>query len=158
MPIASFDFRTRNFAIRNPLCRALGGWGSWLPLLVLATGCHRGPEVAPVSGRVMLDGKPLEAAQVRFEPKGGRASNGHTDAKGHYELRYSRDTEGALVGPHIVRIFSATEVALPNGQFAIRPQSVPPRYNSQSELQRDVQSRTNNVFDFELSTKQQPKS
>src|SRR5262245_45808699 len=90
----------------------------WAVLAALcAGGCRRGPELAPVSGRVTLDGKPLDLAEVSFLPEAGRASHGVADSSGHYELRYTRDQMGALVGQHTVRITSATEVTLPNGKF-----------------------------------------
>jgi len=125
----------------------------WLALTLLLLGCQRGPQLAPVSGRVTLDGKPLETAEVAFLPDNGRASHGLTDATGRFELRYTRDAMGALVGSHTVRIASATEVTLPNGQFVIRPQLVPPRYNTQSELRREVKAGEDNQFDFKLSSK-----
>jgi hypothetical protein len=126
--------------------------GNWL-LVLLLVGCRRGPQLAPVSGTVKLDGKPLALAEVTFQPENhSRASHGVADASGHYVLRYNRDEMGALVGPHSVQIRSATEVTLPNGKFELRPQLVPPRYNSQTELRREVKA-GGNEFDFELSSK-----
>jgi hypothetical protein len=102
---------------------------------------------------VKLDGKPLALAEVTFQPENhSRASHGVADASGHYVLRYNRDEMGALVGPHSVQIRSATEVTLPNGKFELRPQLVPARYNSQTELRREVKA-GGNEFDFELSSK-----
>jgi hypothetical protein len=126
--------------------------GNWL-LVLLLVGCRRGPQLAPVSGTVKLDGKPLALAEVTFQPENhSRASHGVADASGHYVLRYNRDEMGALVGQHSVQIRSATEVTLPNGKFELRPQLVPPRYNSQTELRREVKAGSNE-FDFELSSK-----
>jgi hypothetical protein len=120
------------------------------------SGCSRGPQLAPVNGRVALDGKPLASAEVKFQPAEGRSSHGITDANGHYELRYTRDQMGALVGPHTVRILSATEVSLPNGQFVLRPQLAPARYNSQSELRETVEAGVDNEFNFELTSDKEP--
>jgi hypothetical protein len=120
--------------------------------LLLAGGCHRGPELAPVTGSVMLDDKPLALAEVTFQPPVGRASHGQTNDSGRYALRYTRDAMGALVGPHTVKILSATEVTLPNGQFILRPQIVPTRYNSHSELHEEVKSGTQNEIDFRLQS------
>jgi hypothetical protein len=116
-------------------------------------GCNRGPQLAPVRGRVTLDGKAIESAEVKFQPADGRTSHGITDANGRFELRYTRDEMGALVGPHTVRILSATEVTLPNGQFQLRPQLVPARYNSQSELHEEVKAGEDNEFNFDLASK-----
>jgi hypothetical protein len=122
-------------------------------LFLTVAGCNRGPQIAPVSGRVTLDGKPLAAAEVKFEPQSGRASHGRTNENGEYQMRYTRDQMGALVGEHTVRILSATELTLPNGKFELRPQMVPPRYNTQTELHSQVKAGQNNRFDFDLSGK-----
>jgi hypothetical protein len=124
-----------------------------MALALLVSGCSRGPERAPVTGVIKLDGKPLAAAEVTFEPESGRASHGRTDDSGRYELRYTRDEMGAVVGQHTVRVLSLTEVTLPDGRFEIRPQLVPPQFNTDSELRREVESGVENVFDFDLSSK-----
>lgn len=125
-----------------------------LPLLLLV-GCNRGPELAPVSGRITLDGQPLAVAQLIFQPdaRNSASSYGLTDEGGHYELRYGRERLGALVGSHTVRIRAATELTGPKGGTILRPQILPPRYNSQSELHREVKSGVDNQFDFDLSSK-----
>jgi hypothetical protein len=138
--------------LKFPFGNALVARGIGL-LFFLLVGCGRGPQLAPVSGTIKLDGKPLALAEVAFQPEShSRASHGIADANGHYVLRYNRDEMGALVGLHMVQIRSATEVTLPNGKFEIRPQLVPPRYNSETELHREVKP-GQNEFDFELSTK-----
>jgi hypothetical protein len=61
--------------------------------------------VAPVSGTITLDGVPLKAASVTFQPKdGGRPSFGVTNDQGRYVLEYSIDELGAKVGACTVRI------------------------------------------------------
>jgi hypothetical protein len=116
-------------------------------LLLLATGCGQsGPELATVKGRVTLDGRPLETADIVFQPENGKPpSTARTDAEGHYELLYKRGFTGAHVGEHAVRIeFTSNIVA--------NPPNIPPRYNKQSELRREVKAGEENVFDFELAT------
>src|SRR5262245_21904398 len=82
-----------------------------LPLIVFS-GCGKsGPQIAPVHGRVMLDGKPLQNADVQFQPsESQRPSRGRTDVDGRYALVYKRGQPGALVGPHTVRIWVSPEV------------------------------------------------
>jgi len=77
----------------------------------LLAGCSSGPKLAKVSGVVKLNGKPYPNALVSFQPVGGknnpnpgRGSMGQTDADGHFALLYDGTVEGALVGPHTVRI------------------------------------------------------
>jgi hypothetical protein len=84
-----------------------------LALVVLAgTGCGGGPDVVPVSGRVMLDDKPLAGAHINTQPIGtvdnpnpGQGSFGATDEEGRYTLELASDgAPGAVVGEHRVTI------------------------------------------------------
>jgi hypothetical protein len=109
--------------------------------------------MAAVTGRVTLDGQPLENAFVEFVPSGetGSTSSGRTNAAGEYELMSTRDTSGAYLGPHRVRI-TTREVTVDQQQREVwLPEKVPARYNSQTELKRDVQSGENR-FDFDLQS------
>ena len=82
---------------------------------VALAGCQ--PTIAPVSGRVTLNGKPLAGATVSFQPRGtrdeprppGTGSVGHTDRDGRYSLRMVEPNRaGAVVGTHVVRVSVAT--------------------------------------------------
>lgn len=79
-----------------------------LVVAALLVGCSgnavKYPELAPVTGTVTLDGKPLEAATITFVPTMGRASSGLTDTAGHYTLSYTKTLAGATLGPHRVMI------------------------------------------------------
>jgi hypothetical protein len=120
--------------------------GAWIgvALLLLVVGCSKsGPDLAPVSGRVTLDGQPIAVADVYFHPEGEKSpSVGRTDADGRYVLGYKRGVEGGMVGWNTVRI-----------QTVGGPPLVPPRYNRDSDLRREVTS-GKNTFDFELTTAQ----
>ncbi len=83
--------------------------------LVLPAGCGS-PEfvLAPVYGRVTVDGEPVLGLRVSFEPVGGSGrplpgpdSNAITDADGKYVV-YTSDSRrrGAVVGPCRVRIWA----------------------------------------------------
>jgi hypothetical protein len=130
------------------------GIGLLLTLLVAAGGCGSGgPAIAPVSGRVTLDSQPVNEAQVVFQPEaGGAPSTGFTDRDGKYELGYKRGRMGALIGRHSVRIRMDTEVLDDGGKLVQRPQAIPPRYNSDTELKREVKAGEDNVFDFDLKS------
>jgi hypothetical protein len=115
-------------------------------ILILAAsiaGCGKsGPELAEVSGRVTVDGKPMENLDVTFQPDEMRpASYARTDASGHYELGYKRGVQGALLGQHTVRIRSLVAKA---------PQ-IAAQFNTQSELRREVKA-GQNEFDFDVTT------
>ena len=107
----------RRLSAGSAVC--FGGRAAWLPAMFLlsavaASGCGSGEdyEVAPVSGRVTIEGKPLAEVRVTFQPKAkgekeinpGPGSHAITDEKGWFELRVvGPDSEGAVVGMHAVR-------------------------------------------------------
>jgi hypothetical protein len=119
----------------------------WLLLLgLLISGCRKsGPELAPVSGRVTLSGKPLEKADIVFQPDNGKPpASGRTDAEGRYELAYKRGVMGGPVGQNTVRIRVSRELVR-------NPPKIAARFNSQSELRREVKA-GQNEFDFDVTT------
>jgi hypothetical protein len=118
---------------------------SSLILMALLIGCGKSnADIAPVSGLVTLDGRPLEFAIVTFQPEGKSPGAGRTDSNGHYELLYKRGVMGAPVGPNRVTILLDVDLAK-------KPQILPAHYNTQTELQREVKPGPN-VFDFDLKT------
>jgi hypothetical protein len=121
-------------------------WTIIVPLLMVIAGCGQsGPQIAPVHGRVTLDGKPLAEADIRFQPDGQeRPSIGHTGHDGRYELIYKRGQAGAVVGKHTVRIWVSKEVVR-------NPPVIAARFNSKSELHREVKP-GENEFDFDVTT------
>jgi len=126
-------------------------------LLLCVTGCfQKAPELAPVTGLATLDGEPLVGAQVEFNPMQGNPSYGTTDERGWYELKYTKDKKGAVIGTHVVRITTQTTVVDPEtGAETQVPQRVPERYNERSELIRDVravEAGNENMIVFALTT------
>jgi hypothetical protein len=124
----------------------------WLLLLgLLSDGCRKsGPELAPVSGHVTLNGKPLENADVVFQPDNGKSpSLGRTDAEGHYELAYKRGVTGGPVGQNTVQIRVSKELVR-------NPPRIAARFNAQSELRREVKA-GQNEFDFDVTTEDKGK-
>src|SRR5258708_29057010 len=79
-----------------------------LGLLFCSVGC--GENLAPVSGKVTLDDKPLPNAMVIFHPDSngpnpGPGSHGKTDDKGEFMLSLmTRGVKGAVPGKHKVSI------------------------------------------------------
>ena len=79
---------------------------------VLAAGCG-GPPMAPVSGEVTSNGKPVANAAVTFSPVAvtegalnapGKPSTGYTDADGKFVLSAYKPYDGALIGQHRVTV------------------------------------------------------
>lgn len=90
-------------------------------------GCNsRDYELAPVSGVVTLDGKPLCDALVVTQPiaregtlNPGPGSFGKTNAQGKFSLELVHPAEpGAVVGQHRVRINKVTAVYRPGREDA----------------------------------------
>lgn len=118
-------------------------------------GCSKSeelPDLYPVTGTVTLDGKPLSGANVSFEPPGGRPSFGTTDEQGMFSLTYGIDMPGAVAGQHTVRITNDALETGPDGVPLPSDNSLPTRYNIDSQLKETV-SEGENTFTFELTSK-----
>jgi hypothetical protein len=139
-----------------------------VPLALAAVlGCGKPYRVAPVSGRITLDGKPLAKATVSFAPLGtkdnqspGPTSHGGTDAEGRYSLSLSVNppTPGSVVGKS--RVFITTLHSDPaaddrdaGGPVKRVKDKVPDRYNMKTELVFEVPSEGTDKADFELKSK-----
>lgn len=120
---------------------------------LLAGGCSSsGPEIAYVSGRVTMDGKPLPNATVVFVPENGRPAGAGTDEDGNYVLNFSQGRQGAIPGPSIVRISTARDADQDDEGQTIpgSPETVPRQYNIETTLTFDVASNKSNVANFDL--------
>lgn len=89
-------------------------------LLPVAVGCgSSGPTIAPVSGTVTLDGKPVAGAAIGFMAIGdGPVAHGTTDAEGRYTLTCFNEP-GAVVGDYNVVVSKMVDHGiLPDGTIA----------------------------------------
>ncbi len=120
-------------------------------LLFSVVGCGGDhPDVGRVNGKVTLDGSPLVAATVMFQPTGsGRASYGVTDAQGSYTLDYVDGVKGAVIGSH--KVIIKTEIPGEDGQPPKVKEKLSPRYHAQTELKAEVKSGANS-YDFPLES------
>jgi hypothetical protein len=127
-----------------------------LPRLSLAialmelSGCgSSGVPLGTVTGHVTKGGKPQPGITVHFEPAaGGRGSEGITDSSGYYELGFSTDRKGAILGQHNVSV--EIKAHYNNQDVMDRPAQ---RFASE---QREVKSGSN-VFDFEIGEAKEAK-
>jgi hypothetical protein len=125
-----------------------------LAFLVLAGGCGSG--LAPVSGTVTLDGKPLTKGNVCFIPAAsGPSAYGTISSDGTYQLQTGVAT-GLAPGEYRVTVASAAEIPAPTPQ---NPEPVPvsllpPKYASAetSGLKFTVTS-SGGKFDIPLTSK-----
>lgn len=70
-------------------------------------GCGgSGLGTVPVSGKVLVDGQPMEGVVVVFNPDDpeGRAASGTTDANGEYKLTTETNGDGALPGSYKIQV------------------------------------------------------
>jgi len=132
------------------------GWAaaaSGVALLVASCGS---PPLHEVTGRVTLDGRPLEAALVTYISDDDRREFflARTDAEGRYRLQPDGSRAGALAGRYIVRVTTLQEPDTrsdpPVPGIAER---VPRRYNLKSELRAEVEPGVNERS-FDLVTKE----
>lgn len=139
----------------------------WLtPALALVLAGCGGSEfpMASVSGRITLDGEPVEYAAVVFTPKRtgdsvvvGPRSAGETDADGRFELQTIKGDNGAVVGPHAVTV-STYEARLINPRKSdeievIAEEVIPRRYRAPSELTFEVPSGGSSEANFDLQSR-----
>src|SRR5262249_7785923 len=145
-----------------------------LPVLtvlgVAFVGCSSEPyQIAQVSGRITMDGKPVEKAVVMFQPvapKGnlnpGPGSFGITDADGRYTLELvGLKKKGVAVGHHKVRIENYTEPEdttddRPNRRRAKPAVVIPTRYYYESPFEFDVTPSGSNDANFDMTSKPAP--
>ncbi len=114
-----------------------------------------------VEGRVTLDGVPLPSGAVRFEPIDGKATAVGTGAvivDGDYHIERQ---QGLCPGKYRVSVTSAqsdgataSAPSMDNDNAGNLPEErIPPRYNTQSELQIEVQREGPRRFDFDLTSR-----
>lgn len=135
-------------------------------VLVAAFGCSSKPyQVAQVSGRVTLDGKPLSTGSITFAPMAskdnpnpGPTSHGILDADGRFALIFDVSTPGSVVGKCRVYITSLTANPAADerdagGPVAKARDKVPAKYNNRTELVFDVPSGGTDQANFNLTSR-----
>lgn len=112
-------------------------------ILILSGGCGDGrPQLVPVSGRVVIDGQPVEHGNIRFYPKGYRAASGKLGAGGRFELTTYEAGDGCVPGKHAVTV-NAREII---SQDSIRWHA-PKRYRDlqTADLEIEIEVPTDSV-------------
>lgn len=125
-------------------------------VLLTVAGCGVRPETSPVSGQLLLDGKPLTNILVTFIPDGSSLeapirSMAVTDADGKFQLRTETQIEGALIGSHKVILEDLAILDAPrseNGTVTKMPTvRFPDRYKSivSSSLKAEINAGPNDL-------------
>lgn len=81
-------------------------------LLAVASlvGCSNRDGLVPVSGTVMIDGKPLTKGQVMVIPSGHRPSVGVIDENGRFTLSCYKPGDGVPVGTHPMAVTALEQI------------------------------------------------
>lgn len=84
----------------------------FVPAVLLLAGCsdYR-PERVPVSGRVVIDGQPLEHGFVRFIAPKDRPSVAELGPDGRFELTCFTQKDGSVLGKHVVTVTAAESLS-----------------------------------------------
>lgn len=124
--------------------------GFFLILPVIA-GCGPTKDRVPVSGQVLVDGKPLTTGTIVVAPEDDRSAYGTIDPQGRFTLTTEEPNDGVIRGEHRVAV-TATERTNPNKVRWL----VPARYGDfyTSDLTIKVDDTTENVV-IELSSDNQ---
>jgi len=127
------------------MSRALVSLGVCLALLVLGCGgSSDGPKLARVSGTVTVGGQPLADAIVTFTPENARPSKATTDSAGRFDLLYTSDKKGAVIGQHTVRVRRIQPDDTDTDGDEVASQDLPPAATDGS-VKKEVKAGSNNI-------------
>lgn len=147
------------------MMRIFGGFKRTTALVIVAIvciGCGAGDELlkkrASVSGKVTLDGTPVDDGRIVFTPTGTEGSVAGAEIKaGAYSIPRE---QGPVAGPHKVMITAMRKtgqqreapVPAPPGQkIDVKVESIPEKYNVQSTLTADLKAGANKDVDFTMT-------
>lgn len=130
---------------------------------LVSAGCGRSSgDLAPVSGKVTLDGQPLPNVNVIFQPASdstsgptsGVGSIGATDTQGRYTLSTmsASPRKGAVRGPHNVS-FELVPPARKPGETRTAPDPTLPPGVSKAKITFQVPPAGTHQADFDLKSK-----
>lgn len=133
--------------------QALNRMRPWalIALAIFCGGCSEGLPLAPVSGVVTLDGKPVKGALLEFVPQqpGGSTSYGTTDENGRYKMYFGTSETGAFIGKSLVRITSDDRVSIAGKELS--GEIFPRKYNTNSQQFVEI-AKGSNEFDFKCES------
>ncbi len=124
-------------------------------IVTIGCGGQKGPERASVHGTVTVDGQPVEQGTISFAPTDGNEgpSAGGNIENGQYDIPIKL---GPVLGMHLVAITGTQETGQtrpaptnPSIQIPIMRLTVPPQYNTNSQLKREILAGENELS-FEL--------
>lgn len=119
----------------------------------IAVGCNDSPyEVAPVSGKVTIDGTPITSGKVMFAPvskdasvKSGKPGFGRLQADGSFTISTYGEQDGAVVGKHWATVItSKDEKHGPNiprfARYTVRSGTLEVQANQENQFEIDIKA------------------
>ncbi|MBN1912217.1 MAG: hypothetical protein JW818_21025 [Pirellulales bacterium] len=86
--------------------------------LILTTGCGDDrPKTVPVSGQVLIDGKPLTCGAIRILPQGARPATAKIGPDGRFTFKTFEDGDGVVLGTHQVIVFGTDDLGSPTAKW-----------------------------------------
>src|ERR1700761_6959661 len=120
-------------------------------LIVALAGCGGAERVslAPLTGSVTLDGKPLEAGMIVFTPAKGRPASGKVKSGQIVDVTTYDPNDGAPVGRLVITLMDLP----PEGMDVPKERIIPSKYGSaeESDLTVAVYSGKPNSVNVELN-------
>lgn len=138
-------------------------------LFLISPGCGDGPALVPVTGKVTLDGEPLEGANLSFVPvEGNKVSTPGADVtgpKGNFSMTYN-GRSGLSPGKYKVLISKTVEVeskgkdispifakaSFEKQLMGLTKETIPPQ-----KFEREVEVPEGGASDFALDFKSESK-
>jgi hypothetical protein len=124
--------------------------------LGMLSGCGDPQKRQTITGEVKLKGQPVEEGIIHFEPMDGQETgDSATIVKGKYQIPKGK---GLSPGKYKVSIYAGNGMSgagnaspdSPNAGLKLPKERIPPEYNEQSKLVKEVTKSGPNKFDFEI--------
>lgn len=123
-----------------------------LGILGSVTGCSRAgdssPPRFPVQGTVKLDGDPLPEGRITFRSLDSGLANESPIHNGQFSGKVVPGAQRVEVS--VVKLMKPTGPPIPGMPDAIPSESLPAKFNSESQLTATVSADRPNEFEFEL--------
>lgn len=132
-------------------CFVLAVLGSIVSVSGCGEGAPAGPPRATISGKIKLDGKPVEGGEIRFRPTTGSETVSRISADGGYKI--DNVVDGPVVGQNKVFIEWYRDSGKKDAEDHMIPEAaIPAKYNSETTLSVEIKAGANE-HNFDLQSK-----
>lgn len=127
--------------------------------MILLAGCGKHSDRLAVSGKITLNGEPLDGGSIQFTSLGEKKMGGGAMVNGGaYSIAADK---GLLPGTYHLEIYAPDNAAKPifyrpspdSPGVRTQPERVPPEYNVNSKKTIEVKPDGDNHFDFDIQGK-----